>query len=126
MSSTISRLAELTPENIRQYLTLYLNGYKFEDLDSILECVSDFTRKVLTEVCKVEWGTIVTYKELAKRIGRPDAIRAVAGALGHNPYPFLIPCHRVVATDGSLGGYAWGSELKRALLAYEGVILNFQ
>ena len=126
MSSTISRLAELTPENIRQYLTLYLDGYKFEDLDSILECVSDFTRQVLTEVCKVEWGTIVTYKELAKRIGRPDAIRAVAGALGRNPYPFLIPCHRVVATDGSLGGYAWGSELKRALLAYEGVILNFQ
>ena len=74
-------------------------------------------------------GTTAAYGEVARRIGRPGAARAVGGAVGRNPVGLLIPCHRVIAGDGSLGGYgaaAWGGreaalDLKQALLALEGV-----
>ncbi|MDE6397235.1 MAG: MGMT family protein, partial [Muribaculaceae bacterium] len=99
---------------------------RFEDSGLSLDRVSNFTKAVLLAVMEIEWGTTISYRGLADRIGRPNAVRAVASALGRNPYPFLIPCHRVVASDGSLGGYAWGRELKAELLAYEGVILKFQ
>jgi AraC family transcriptional regulator of adaptative response/methylated-DNA-[protein]-cysteine methyltransferase len=61
----------------------------------------------------------VTYSELAKRIGQPKAVRAVAQACASNPVAVAIPCHRVVRTDGSLSGYRWGVERKRALLERE-------
>ena len=114
------------PPEFSDFFTLYLNHIKFEDAGLTLEGVSDFTKTVLLAVRDIEWGTVISYRGLADRIGRPNAVRAVASALGRNPYPFLIPCHRVVASDGSLGGYAWGRELKAELLAYEGVILKFQ
>ena len=75
------------------------------------------------------WGSTVSYGEIARRIGAPRAARAVGGAVGRNPIGLLIPCHRVIAADGTIGGYggdAWGSredrlEIKRELLAREGV-----
>ncbi len=80
---------------------------------------------MLEALQEVPEGDYVTYRELAERIGRPDASRAVGQALGRNPIPILIPCHRVIATDGSLGGYsgAGGVETKRALLEFEGADL---
>ena len=68
-------------------------------------------------------GEVRTYKELAAMIGRPGSVRAVANACGKNPYPVTIPCHRVIRTDGGLGGYSGtgGIETKRKLLLEEGI-----
>jgi len=64
-------------------------------------------------------GALTTYGDLARRLGRPGAARAVGSAVGRNPLAWLIPCHRVVRENGALGGYAWGVARKRALLAWE-------
>jgi methylated-DNA-[protein]-cysteine S-methyltransferase len=89
----------------------------------------EWDRLVLGAVRSIPRGSTASYGEIARRIGRPGAARAVGGAVGRNPVGLLIPCHRVIAGDGSLGGYgaaAWGGieaalDLKRALLALEGV-----
>ncbi|WP_376793442.1 methylated-DNA--[protein]-cysteine S-methyltransferase [Thermoflexus sp.] len=82
-----------------------------------------FQRRVWAETARIPYGQVVTYAELARRIGRPEAARAVGQALGANPLPILIPCHRVVAAEGRLGGYTGGRHLKRWLLHLEGVSL---
>lgn len=79
-----------------------------------------FTRQVLTTLLKVGHGKLLSYGELAARSGSPRAARAVGGAVGRNPIPVIIPCHRVVASNG-IGGFGLGLECKRALLAIEGV-----
>ena len=82
-----------------------------------------FQKKVWHALLKIPKGRVVTYKELAKKIGKPKAIRAVANAVGANPLSPSIPCHRVVRSDGSLGGYSGkgGIKTKRRLLIKEGV-----
>ncbi|KKT00995.1 MAG: 6-O-methylguanine DNA methyltransferase [Candidatus Nomurabacteria bacterium GW2011_GWF2_43_8] len=84
---------------------------------------TEFQKKVWSEIAKIPKGETITYKELAKRIGKPKAVRAVANAVGKNPVPIIIPCHRVVKSDGSLGGYSGkgGIKTKRALLKKEKV-----
>ncbi len=82
--------------------------------------MTPFQRKVLTAAVEIPAGRIVTYGELAKRIGQPKAGRAVGQALGHNPMPIVIPCHRVVAGGGGLGGYIGGLKAKEWLLRLEG------
>jgi methylated-DNA-[protein]-cysteine S-methyltransferase len=79
-----------------------------------------FQRDVLGELALVPYGEVATYGELARRIGRPRAARAVGGALNRNPLPIVLPCHRVVGATGSLVGYAGGLDRKRTLLALEG------
>ena len=86
-------------------------------------------RDVLREVAAIPFGSTASYGDIARRVGAPRAARAVGGAVGRNPIGILIPCHRVIAADGTIGGYggdAWGShedrlEIKRALLRREGV-----
>ena len=78
---------------------------------------------MLAELARVPYGTTVTYGELATRIGRPGAARAVGGAMNRNPIPIVLPCHRVVGARGNLVGYAGGLERKQALLALEGATL---
>jgi O-6-methylguanine DNA methyltransferase len=87
----------------------------------MLDVFSDFQRAVLTECREVRFGQAITYGELAKRSGRPAAARAVGNALAKNPLPLIIPCHRVIRSDGSLGGFSGlgGLSLKRKLLAHE-------
>ena len=85
-----------------------------------------FQKKVWDELKKIPKGEVRTYKEIATAIGRPNSARAVANACRKNPYPVTIPCHRVIRSDGSLGGYK-GSTLsleKRELLQAEGVIIK--
>lgn len=81
--------------------------------------VADFAGQVLTALTAVPYGGLTTYGDLARQLDRPSAARAVGGACNRNPMPIVIPCHRVVAADGSLGGYAIGLEVKRALLGIE-------
>jgi len=91
--------------------------------------VSDWDRLVLTGAARLHFGETVGYGELARRIGRPGAAQAVGGAMSRNPVPILIPCHRVIAGDGTLGGYGGSTyadrqaalAIKRRLLALEGV-----
>ncbi len=78
-----------------------------------------FQAKVLAELCKVPYGATVSYGELARRVGKPKAARAVGMANGRNPIPIVIPCHRVIGTNGDLTGYGGGLETKRRLLALE-------
>ena len=80
---------------------------------------TEFRMKVWNEMRKIPYGETITYKELARRIGSPDACRAVANACGANPFPILIPCHRVVASGGKIGGYTGGLDIKEALLGIE-------
>jgi methylated-DNA-[protein]-cysteine S-methyltransferase len=79
-----------------------------------------FQRRVWEELRTIPRGETLTYGELAARIGRPGAARAVGAAVARNPVSLVVPCHRVVGADGSLTGYAGGIERKRALLAIEG------
>ena len=83
-----------------------------------------FQKSVWTELSKIKKGEVVSYKELARRIGKPKAVRAVANAVGANPLPVKIPCHRVVRSDGTIGGYSGsgGVKTKLKLLKKEGVI----
>ena len=78
-----------------------------------------FQQRVWQALRKIPAGKTTTYTELAKRIGRPKAVRAVGAACGANPIAVAIPCHRVVRTDGDLAGYRWGIARKRALLTKE-------
>ncbi len=80
-----------------------------------------FQRAVYEELLKIPKGHTVSYAEVARRVGRPGAARAVGQAVGANPIPLLIPCHRVLASDGSLGGFGGGLPLKTTLLKQEGV-----
>lgn len=90
------------------------------DLPVDLGALSGFDRRVLEAARGIGYGQVVPYAELARRIGRPKAARAVGGALGRNPIAIVVPCHRVVRTDGGLGGYGGGVEFKERLLALEG------
>lgn len=78
-----------------------------------------FQRSVWRALCDVGFGRTISYSELARRIGAPSAVRAVANAVGRNPVSVIVPCHRIVGADGSLTGYAGGLHRKQALLAHE-------
>jgi AraC family transcriptional regulator of adaptative response/methylated-DNA-[protein]-cysteine methyltransferase len=80
---------------------------------------TNFQVKVWNALLRVPSGTVTTYDAIATAIGAPRAVRAVGTAVGRNPVAFLIPCHRVIRTTGALGGYRWGLERKRAMLAWE-------
>jgi methylated-DNA-[protein]-cysteine S-methyltransferase len=87
-----------------------------------LSRVTPFRRKALEIATRIPYGETRTYAWIAEQIGRPCASRAVGGAMATNPIPIIIPCHRVVASDGSLCGYAGGLDMKKRLLQLEGVI----
>ncbi|MFS4108018.1 methylated-DNA--[protein]-cysteine S-methyltransferase [Streptomyces sp. SID8499] len=85
--------------------------------------ISGFNRQVLRELASgVPYGTVVGYGDLARRVGQPQAAQAVGVAMGANPLPLVVPCHRVVESDGGIGGFGGGLETKRTLLALEGVL----
>jgi methylated-DNA-[protein]-cysteine S-methyltransferase len=81
---------------------------------------TEFQRTVWKALQAIPYGTTLTYGELARRIGRPDAARAVGLANGANPVPIVVPCHRVIGADGSLTGFGGGLNTKRTLLELEG------
>ena len=78
-----------------------------------------FEKKVLKQVAKIPFGQVRTYKWLAEKVGKPKAYRAVANVLAKNPFPFVIPCHRVIKSNGDIGGYSLGKELKKELINFE-------
>jgi methylated-DNA-[protein]-cysteine S-methyltransferase len=91
------------------------------DIPVVLDGFGGFSREVLTACREIEFGQRITYSELAHMAGRPDASRAVGNALAKNPLPLIIPCHRVLRTDGKMGGFSapGGISFKKRLLALE-------
>ena len=80
---------------------------------------TEFQQQAWAAMCDISYGRTMSYAQQAKAIGKPKAVRAVGSANGANPVPIIVPCHRVIASDGSLGGYALGLTMKRYLLALE-------
>ncbi|MCG6657675.1 methylated-DNA--[protein]-cysteine S-methyltransferase [Halomonas campisalis] len=107
-------------EEVREQLLAYLAGRRRSFSLPLAPGGSEFQRQVWSALQRIPYGETRTYGELARRLGREGAARAIGAANGANPLPLLIPCHRVVAASG-LGGYSGGLELKRRLLALEGV-----
>jgi methylated-DNA-[protein]-cysteine S-methyltransferase len=85
---------------------------------------TEFQRAVWTALCEIPFGETRPYKALAARVGRPQAVRAVGAANGRNPISIIVPCHRVIGADGSLVGYAAGTERKKWLLHHEQAVLS--
>jgi methylated-DNA-[protein]-cysteine S-methyltransferase len=109
---------------VRRQLDRYFKVRRFEFETRVdLSDVTPFQRKVLLETAKVPAGRYTTYSQVAARAGRPKAARAAGNALHDNPVAIIIPCHRVLRGDGSLGGYGGGLPAKEWLLRHEGAVL---
>jgi methylated-DNA-[protein]-cysteine S-methyltransferase len=107
-------------QQARKELAEYLVGDRtFFTVPVDLSQVPDFDRAALEIASQIPYGEIRTYKWIAEQLGKPDAARAVGGAMAANPVPLVVPCHRVVKTDGGLGGYSFGLIQKEALLNLE-------
>lgn len=108
VSAAVAQLAEYFSGQRRRFdLPLRLGGTAFQ-------------RQVWLALGDIPYGTTISYAELARKVGRPRAFRAVGQANGANPLPIVLPCHRVVASGGGLGGYGGGLDMKRRLLQLEG------
>ncbi len=81
-------------------------------------------KKIYKKLLEVPKGKITTYGELAKAVGLKNGQRAVGKIMNKNPYPVIIPCHRVVKSDGKVGGYAYGEEIKSDMLTREGIVIH--
>lgn len=108
----------MPPEEVEALMKCWPGGEKVPWNLLDLSGLTEFQREVLSFVASIPLGETLTYGQVAEGLGRPGAARAVGSALGKNPFPLIIPCHRVVGTRG-LGGYSSGTELKRKLLDVE-------
>ena len=86
--------------------------------------MKSFAEKVFSVVSEIPRGKVLSYKEVAIRAGSKRAFRAVGNILNRNPHPVVVPCHRVICSDGSLGGYRFGLKRKTSLLKREGVLIR--
>jgi methylated-DNA-[protein]-cysteine S-methyltransferase len=110
-------------EESAKELELYLDGgLKHFRSNPVALLGTPFQVLVWEELMQIPYGQVISYNELANRIGRPNSARAVGNAVGANPIPIIVPCHRVVSSRG-LGGYSSGIEIKKTLLRLEGSIV---
>lgn len=114
-----SELARKAAKQLEQYFQGCLQQF---DLSVDISSLTLFQQQVLRLTMEIPYGTVLTYGQLAKRVGSPKAARAVGGALAANPIPVIIPCHRVLASTGALTGFsgAGGVLMKENLLTMEG------
>jgi O-6-methylguanine DNA methyltransferase len=114
--------------NIIQWLENYFSGKKVSISGSGIKfdfrSGTKFQQSVWKTLCRIPYGQVRSYKWIAEQIGNPKSVRAVGQANGRNPIPIIIPCHRVINADGTLGGYSGGIDLKKKLLGIEGVSIN--
>jgi methylated-DNA-[protein]-cysteine S-methyltransferase len=111
------KILSATKKQLEQYFAGKRTAF---DLPLDLEG-TDFQQLAWRALCRIPFGKTISYGDQAKNIKKPKAFRAVGSANGKNPIPIIVPCHRVVAGDGSLGGYSLGLKMKKQLLALEGV-----
>ncbi len=118
------------PEKLAAYtarIANYLQGIETTlDIPFDIDHLTPFQQQVLLAALQIPRGQVLTYGQVAQKIGNPGAVRAVGTALGRNPVPIVIPCHRVIASGGGLGGYSGGGgvETKRKLLIMEGALIG--
>lgn len=114
-----SRKADKILDDTRIQLAEYFSG-KRKDFDIPLDLDgTTFQKKVWSQLQKIPFGRTVAYRDVAQKIQNPRAVRAVGSANGKNPVCIIVPCHRVIAADGSIGGYAGGIRIKKQLLELE-------
>lgn len=101
-------------------LSQFFNGERHDFSVPLDPKGTAFQLSVWQELQTIEWGATSSYRGIAERLGKPMGSRAVGGAVGHNPIPIIIPCHRIVGTNGSLTGFSGGLSNKKALLECEG------
>ena len=104
---------------VKRQLTAYFAGSLHEFDLALKPAGTEFQLAVLNELRRIPYGSTTSYGEIAKRIGRPKAVRAVGAANGRNPIPIVIPCHRVIGSNGDLTGFGGGLDTKKALLKLE-------
>jgi methylated-DNA-[protein]-cysteine S-methyltransferase len=104
---------------VRRQLEDYFAGARTHFEVALAPEGTPFQRRVWRALCAIPFGEVRTYRDIARCLNRPGAARAVGRANGANPIPIIIPCHRVIAADGSIGGYSGGLQVKRKLLAHE-------
>jgi methylated-DNA-[protein]-cysteine S-methyltransferase len=121
ISPRVMRSAALTDEVRRELDRYFARSLSRFGVRTDRRLIGGISREVLSATSDIPYGTTSTYGKVAAKIGRPTASRAVGRALGSNPIPIVIPCHRVVGSSGALTGYAGGVDRKRALLELEGV-----
>ena|ERR1051326_2878062 len=110
-------------DDVRRELDEYFDGRR-RSFDLLLDLrVAPFNEHVLRELALVPYGRTETYGGLAARVGRPRAARAVGTVMNRNPIPIVLPCHRIIGSNGSLTGYGGGLDVKRRLLQLEGALL---
>ena len=108
-------------EQVIKQLKEYFSGAR-KDFDLPLHLIgTEFQKLVWRQLCQVPFGKTASYKEIAEKIGKPKAMRAVGQANHRNPIPIIIPCHRIIGANGHLVGYGGGLDKKRFLLSHEGV-----
>lgn len=118
---------DINPSNITNQAVSELDRYfrkvlRIFNVPIDIQEGTEFQRQVWKELSFIEYGTTISYQKLANEIGNPNSVRAVGAANGANPIAIVLPCHRVIGSDGSLTGYAYGVELKRNLLLHEEAI----
>ncbi|MEX0651756.1 MAG: methylated-DNA--[protein]-cysteine S-methyltransferase [Actinomycetota bacterium] len=123
ISPRVLEVAAPTDDARRELEEYFRAGRRKFDLSIDRRLIGEFAWSVLRATSRVGFGELATYGQIAERIDRPKAARAVGRALGSNPIPIVIPCHRVVGAGGSLTGYAGGLPRKQTLLRHEGSIL---
>ncbi len=106
------------------WLSRYFSGDFSMAMPPLCPSGSTFQRDVWQATALVPAGSTASYADIARRAGYPRAFRAVGGAMARNPVPLFVPCHRVIGSDGTLGGFGGGIQLKRRLLRHEGVDLS--
>ena len=110
-------------KQVSQQLAEYFAGRRSEfDVPLDLRCGTPFQQSVWQALLAIAQGDVISYGEVSRRIGKPAAVRAVGGAIGRNPVSIIVPCHRVMGSNGTLTGYAGGLERKAALLRLEGAL----
>lgn len=119
-----SGFEEAAPVSLARELSDYATGRTRSFTVPIdLAGLTPFQRRVLKATARVPYGEVASYGKIAAAIGNPGSSRAVGNALGSNPVPILIPCHRIIGADGRIGGFTGGLRAKRRLLAMEGISL---
>lgn len=116
------RWGQYTPTTQSDTMAQTVERVIFEDYDHPIKLDlhgTDFQLQVWHELQNIPFGTTATYQQIAERIGKPKAVRAVATAIAQNPVAMLVPCHRVIHSDGTIGEYHWGRELKKQLIEWE-------
>lgn len=119
-TSEDAKVPECITECMRQ-LNEYFEGKRREFSLNLILQGTDFQKKVWQELSKIPYGETLSYKDLARKIGQEKAVRGVGAANSHNPIPIVIPCHRVIGSNGRLTGYTGGLWRKRWLLKHEGI-----